>query len=242
MQKITIAVGTCKKYSDVALQFNKVNRDFLSSYEVFFLTDEFIEELSDEKQIVDSSNSWSKRISRSLTKLNTSHILFFLDDYFFYEDIVIPKFINLENIGYMRLVNIPHTTTIYLDTDIDYSINFQPALWNRELLINILKHDNFNPWEAEINLNYLYNSYNKFGKEKLYLNIIDSYLNAVIKGEWSRLVLKYQIDISKSNRVVMSNMSWIFFKIKSFFSRKLNKFYKNIFKKLLSSLGFKFYK
>ena len=216
MEKIAIAVGTCKKYSDVAFLFNKANRDFLSSYEVFFLTDEFINELSNEKQIIDSSNSWSKRIARSLTKLNTSHILFFLDDYFFHENVVIPKFINLENIGYMRLVNIPQTTSIHLDTEIDYSINFQPALWNRELLINILKHDNFSPWEAEINLNYLYNSYNTSGKEKLFLNIVDSYLNAVIKGEWSRLVLQYQIDISKSDRAVMSHMSWIFFKIKSF--------------------------
>lgn len=181
-------------------------------------------------------------MANSLSKLNSSHVLFFLDDYFFFENISVPDFINLEQVGYMRLINIPSTSSLYLDTDSDYSINFQPALWDRQLLINILNHNNFSPWEAEVNLNDLFNTYNKFNKEKLFLKIIDSYLNAVIKGNWSRLVLTHHIDISNSSRDIMSVSSWFFFKIKSFLSRKLSKFYKDIFKKLLNVFGFKFYK
>ena len=242
MPNIIIAVGTCKKYSDVALIFNKVNRKFLSSYDMFYLTDGFIQDLPVDMQIVDSSDCWSKRMANSLSKLNSSHVLFFLDDYFFFENIFIPEFINLDEVGYMRLVNIPSTANLYLDTDTDYNINFQPALWDRQLLINMLQDNDYTPWEAEVNLNYLFNHYNKFSKEKVYLKFIDSYLNAVIKGEWSRLVIKHEIDISNSNRATMPIMSWFFYRVKSFLSARLSKVYKNIFKKLLGSFGFKFYK
>jgi hypothetical protein len=120
-----------------------------------------------------------------------------------------------------------------------YSINLQPALWDRKFLITILEKINSNPWLTEIRLHSFFKVQNNFYSQTAGFSLINGYLNAVIKGEWSREVSNIMIE--NSSRKKMSKLNWFYYRLKSNFSNTLNSSQKLIMKQILKKFGFQFY-
>lgn len=245
-----VTVFGCKKYEDVAHIFVKetisLNEELISS-SVFF-SDGFIPDLKMNQLVIDNNISWSARVAKSLETVEQDYILFLLDDYFLLKKLDSEKIEMLVNwsskldINYCRLVNIPKDNRFgnMMPLPVNpYSINLQPAIWNRKLLISILNHVDSNPWVTETSLpNYFVNEQN-FYKSAVGFNLIDGYLNAVIKGKWSRKVPN--LLFKDSNRPKMNRFEWFYYRTKSILSDSLSPYLKSILKNILKKIGFNFY-
>lgn len=248
--KYCITIFGCKKYQDVAHVFVKElnfwNKNLLP-YSVFF-TDDFIENLNIKQIVIKEDISWSLRVAKSLENIDDDYILFLLDDYIIQEKLEIGHLEmivdNANNIGlkYCRLIDTPSEKSFGDMRPIkvkNYGINLQPAIWDRKFLISILKKIDSNPWITETSLHNFF-SINKNEYEGAFgYNFIDYYLNAVIKGKWSREVPTNFTGYS--NRPMMSRTEWMHYRTKVLISNSLGTNSKLVIKNILKKVGFNFY-
>lgn len=246
----SVAIFGCKKYEDVAYvfvnEFLPINKKLFSNS--FFFTDEFIPDLKVDQISISEDLLWSSRIANSLKEINTEFILFLLDDYFLTEELdvdIIELLVDRcknESIKYCRLINHPYDKNFGDFKPISvkpYSINLQPALWDREFLISILSKINSNPWKTEISLSKYFQSNSNFYINAVGFILIEKYLNGVIKGKWSR---DMPIDLIKnSQRPLMTKREWFFYFLKSRLSSVLNPSLKKLTKIILKKFCFKFH-
>lgn len=248
--KYCITIFGCKKYQDVAQVFVK-ELDFwnknLLPISVFF-TDDFIEDLSIKQIVIKQDISWSVRVAKSLENIDEDYILFLLDDYIIQEKVNINHLEMIVNnaiifgIKYCRLIDTPSDKSFGDMRPIkvkNYGINLQPAIWDRKFLISILNKINSNPWITETSLHNFF-SINENDYEGAFgYNFIEYYLNAVIKGKWSRDVPNNLI--SCSNRAKMNRYEWLYYRTKVLISNSLDSHSKLIIKNILKKVGFNFY-
>jgi hypothetical protein len=246
----SVTIFGCKNYDDVALLFVRhvvpLNLSLFSNS--IFFSDSFIPNLGISQVVIDEKVSWSMRVAKSLKLIDDDYILFLLDDYFLNEKINPLELENLSNrcqelsIKYCRLLNTPKFNNFGNMKSLPiepYSINLQPALWDRKFLITILEKINSNPWLTEIRLHSFFKVQNNFYSQTAGFSLINGYLNAVIKGEWSREVSNIMIE--NSSRKKMSKLNWFYYRLKSNFSNTLNSSQKLIMKQILKKFGFQFY-
>jgi len=246
----SVTIFGCKNYDDVALLFVRyvvpLNLSLFSNS--IFFSDSFIHNLRISQIVIDENVTWSLRVAKSLKLIDDDYILFLLDDYFLNEKINPIELENLINrcqelsIKYCRLINTPRSNNFGNMKSLSiepYSINLQPALWDRKFLISILEKINSNPWLTEIQLHTFFKVQNNFYSQTAGFSLINGYLNAVIKGEWSREVSN--IMIKNSSRKKMSRLNWFFYRLKSNFSNTLKPSQKLFIKHILKKFGFQFY-
>lgn len=245
-----ITVFGCKSYEDVARkfvdEFTIYNKDLLNK--TIFFSDDFIENLRITQKIINENVSWSMRVAKSLETINEEYIYFLLDDYFIQEEMnithidMIINYSSEFNLKYCRLINTPADRSFGNMRPIkvmDYAINLQPSLWNRIFLISILKKIDSNPWVTETSLHKYFKCVENKYIGAFGYNFIDYYLNAVIKGRWSRNVSNKITE--NSNRIMMSRIEWVYYKMVVMASKVLTSKFKKIIKYILKKVGFIFY-
>jgi hypothetical protein len=245
-----ITVFGCKKYQDVAHLFVKEldfwNSNLLDS--TYFFTDEFIENLEMDQVVINEESSWSMRVAKSLMTIEVDYILFLLDDYIIQEELNMDHIemlvgnAKIFGMKYCRLLDIPSDSSFGNLRPIkvsNYGINLQPAIWDRRFFINALENINANPWITEISLHKYFDIKSGSYQGAFGYRFIDNYLNAVIKGKWSRRVPRDLIGYS--DRLIMSKREWLSYKVKGFLSSSLNDCLKSLLKIILKKMGFNFY-
>lgn len=245
-----ITIFGCKKYQDIAHVFVKElefwNKNLLSN-SVFF-TDDFIEDLNIKQIEVKEDISWSMRVAKSLEYIEEDYILFLLDDYLIQEKVNINHVEMIINnsksfgLKYCRLIDTPSEKSfgdMRPIRAINYGINLQPAIWDRKFLISILKKIDSNPWVTETSLHNFFTINENNYQGAFGYNFIDYYLNAVIKGKWSRKVPSNLIACS--DRLKMSRFEWLYYRTKVVTENSLEANTKLIVKSILKKIGFNFY-
>lgn len=246
----SVVVFGCKNYRDVAESFfrNIPSKNLEIFSNCYFCSDFFLEEIDVNQIVISEDISWSKRVALSLEKVQSDFIFFFLDDYFVEQTLNLSDYKNIlnycefNNINYCRLINNPKNIDFgsYNNLPVtSYSINLQPAIWNRSFLIKILHKIDSTPWNAEVSLHRYFIKNNDFYDAAIGYSLINNYINGVIKGEWARDIPYYLKG--HSNRNMMSVFDWYFYRIKSFFSNTLNDKSKGLLKLILSKFGIRFF-
>jgi hypothetical protein len=248
--KYCITIFGCKKYQDVAQvfvrEFDFWNKNLLPN-SVFF-TDDFIEDLNIKQIVINEDISWSLRVAKSLENIDEDYILFLLDDYIIQEKVEIHHLEmivdNAKKIGtkYCRLIDTPSEKSFGDMRPIkvnNYGVNLQPAIWDRKFLISILIKIDANPWITETSLHNFFSINENVYEGAIGYNLIDYYLNAVIKGKWSREVPSNFIGYSK--RPKMSRSEWLYYRTKVLISNSLDVDSKLVVKNILKKVGFNFY-
>lgn len=192
---------------------------------------------------------WFSRTIRSLSLLNEKYILFMLEDYFLSKKVnnddieEILNFMDSNSVYYYQLskgnTKTREPVRVNVNAKTPYPISLQPAIWDRERLIEILKKiSGQTPWDAE---NYFISEYD--GKEGLIKGVYHDtrdllgYKNGILRGKWILDTIDYYrkngIDIETSSRDVMSKKKMIKYRIASFSNRYFPKTLKAIIKTLL---------
>jgi hypothetical protein len=246
----SVTVFGCKLYQDVAILFEHETKKYNNELLKFatFFSDKRIDGLNITQSDVAEGGSWSHRVAESLEMLDDDYVLFLLDDYFIYEKInfttltSIVDWCSKSNVKYCRLINTPYCESFGNLISLPvrpYSVNLQPAIWERDFLISILRSIDSNPWETEVNLHKYFTDINGNYCNAVGFGLISGYLNAVIKGKWARDVPVSIIN--KSTRLRMSLFEWNYYRFKSKISSALSTSSKQILKMMLRFLGFKFF-
>lgn len=156
---------------------------------------------------------WSKRISKSLDRINTDYFIFMMDDFVIHKKInnqILNLLIQLckkKKINYLNLTNFDNKkifNEIFINSRVkdkiiigkqiknEYRINLQISIWNKSFLKQILKKK-YNPWQFEININKNNNFKKIYSINKN--NIVFNYnkRGSVIRGKWIRKELEFSI-------------------------------------------------
>jgi hypothetical protein len=163
---------------------------------------------------------WSKRISKSLDRIDTDYFILIMDDFIIYKKInhkilkSLIQFCKKKKINYLNLNNCDNKKIlkefiiaagtkdkiiIGKQIEEEYRINLQISIWNKSFFRKILKK-NYNPWQFEININ------KKNNLEKIYSihknNIVFNYnkRGGIIRGKWT----KKDFEFSKKNNPLFS--------------------------------------
>ena len=245
-----ITVFGCKKYEDVAHVFVKEmvywNKNLLSN--CIFFTDSYIENLNINQIVFNEDVSWSMRVAKSLKEIDDDYIMFLLDDYIIQEKLYMHHVElivnNAKNFGikYCRLIDTPSDSSFGNMRPIkvnNYGINLQPAIWDRKFFISLLENIDSNPWITEISLHNFFEIKSNVYKNAFGYKFIDYYLNAVLKGKWSRKVPNKLIG--NSERLKMSKFEWLYYRTIVLMSNSLNTHFKSFLKNILKKIGFNFY-
>lgn len=198
--------------------------------------------------------NWFNRTLKSLASINEKYIIFMLEDYFISKTINnedIDEIIHFMDINYAYYYQLSKGNTKSKDkvrtsvsSKTEYPVSLQPAIWERQVLIEILKEiDGDTPWDVE---NYFINKYEKSNEiiPGVYHDTRDllGYKNGVLRGKWIPATLKYYknlgIDIDTGNREVMSNHKMRKYKLAVFFHKKMPKSIKRVGKKILKVFHF----
>lgn len=170
--KCSVLVTSCDNYEDAWFPFFALFKKMWPncSYPIFLNTEtkSFLYEgldivcvhpkiLKDKKG---NSISWSYRLKQVLEQIDSSFVLFFLEDFFLQSPVrndMIQNCLNwMENdnsIGVIDFYNEPCSEIVEnlefseIDRNYDYCINAMCALWRKDFLINILRDEN--PWDFE---------------------------------------------------------------------------------------------
>lgn len=202
--------------------------------------------------------NWFNRTIKSLEEITEEYILFFLEDYFFSKEILeddieeIIDFMKKNNVFYYQLsersdIN-KKEKRILANSKYNYPISLQPAIWNKNEFLKVLKEINGkSPWDFE----YYY--LNKYPKD--YGNIngayydsrdILGYKNGILRGKWFRKTLKFYhklgIDLDIGNRDKLSVFSELKYNIACWCSNHLSNNLKEKIKKFLKKVKFDYLK
>lgn len=185
-------VITCFKYQQVAEALRR-NLETLDMQAVF-LTDARLP--SSVEQVVCGETLWAQRVATQLRQLSEDYVLLFLDDYFVLNALsdatkkTLTDFLSSQSPDYVRLVNVPKrklkATFEPLDSDENYQVNLQSAVWRRDVLISLLDAAHGNPWQTEVRLQKLMLERPE-GLSRSFVMRTELYIyNGVIKGKWQR--------------------------------------------------------
>lgn len=207
------------------------------------------------KVISVSSNSFSQRLYLALKQIDAKFVVLILDDYFLTKKIDNSKIkeivllMHKNDIDYVRLFKIPKqrtksymiNTELYkVDLNVNYSINLQPGIWNRDSLLEISKEE-MNPWEFEVSLRLKsfeknYNCYATLGKEF-------PFDHGLLRGKFFRKTYKMVMKdgLLQTQRAKLTFFEEFKYKSKVVISHLTPKRVKSLVKRFLKKCGFKFY-
>lgn len=140
--------------------------------------------------------NWFERTKRSLHDVKEEYILFLLEDYYFSK--------NVNNLDIENILTVMKKDDVYfyrlsphrlrnqsgdyqkVPVGTQYPITLQPAIWNKEKLIEILQTINGKtPWDFEYYFDHQKNVNKKYYDGVLFDNRdILGYKNGVLRGKW----------------------------------------------------------
>lgn len=204
--------------------------------------------------------SWSNRTRIALSKISAKYVLLLLEDYFIGKEVsnhdfnkIVAKIL-LNKYRYYRLNRNPpprgridkSINAYEINENEEYGINLQPALWNKDFLINLLGNGNYSAWEFEIN--QLKKTYvlSKKHMEGCYVDNSNVFIiyNGVLKGKWIPGTLKYYRNqgsvIDPGNRAVLkASEEWNHI-VRTYIRNHIPYWARKVIKKLMTQIGVKF--
>lgn len=228
-------------------------------YPVYLINNEYSFE-HDKVKVINTGPevNWFKRTIVSLSNLNEKYIMFMLEDYLISKKIeneIIDEILSFmdDNGVYYYQLSVGNTKSkerirTKVSAKTSYPVSLQPAIWEREKFLSILKEINGKtPWDVE---DYFTRKYH--GKMDLiqgaYHDTRDilGYKNGVLRGKWIPSTLKYYkklgIKIDTGNREIMSARKMNKYRVAGFVHKKVPKGLKEIVKKMLRLLHFDYLK
>jgi hypothetical protein len=246
LEDIAVLVLSCDKYSDIWQAFydfffkywnNCPFKIYHASNHLSFIHPGVIPVYSG---II---SDWSSETKIILEQIKEKYVLIILDDYFIYKPLDIPtlqaslKILKKLDALFLKLSCFPVSHRSLWEYDIlpeapfmgkirdwqEYRINLQLGVWNRELLIRLLKPGE-TPWEFEVNGSIRSNNIPNpclcivEDPEKNYVHGPITYLcSALTKGIWMRdaleLCKKESIPLATGNREVETRLQYLVRKI-----------------------------
>lgn len=203
---------------------------------------------------------WSTRVRLGLKKINEKYICLLLEDFYigsrinntFVEEAL--NIIRKENIKYYKLNSFSKIRSSryegkshiqLIPSKKQYAISLQPAIWEKDYLIEKVGDEDYNAWQFEIDRNNDTEKIKeKFLSDCLYDNRnILNICHVVVQGKILPSAIKHYNKSNyklSSNRLVMTQSEYIFYKMK-FFGVNYFPYYVNKgLKKILISVGAKF--
>lgn len=195
---------------------------------------------------------WFDRNIRALEEVKEEYILFMLEDYFISKNInnnefyKIVQFMQSHNSFYYQLsfngeISRKDSKIIQVNSHIKYPISLQPAIWNKEYLLKILKNINMeSPWDFE---NYFKKKYEEtvgvISGAFCDMRDILGYKNGVLRGKWIPTTIKYfekkEIYIDLGEREQLSKRDEFKYMISSWVSYHVPENIKRIIKGCLKA-------
>lgn len=241
--KIALLVLSCDKYADIWNPFY----NFLFKYwndcpfQIYHASN--YKSFNHPKVINVLSNQlsdWSTETKTVLKQMKEDYVIIILEDYFIYQPVNMPLLFNaLETMIerdalFLKLACFPLLYTVWNNYEVieekpymgklllnqKYRINLQLGVWNKEILINLLKEGE-SPWEFEINASERTNELKNEclciveDPKKNYVHGPIVYLcTAVTKGVLMRdainLCTKENINIDTSNRKIETRLEFAY--------------------------------
>jgi len=256
--KYCLVILSNHKYEDLwHINLHYLRKNWPEIYDrTFIVTDKKIDALIENISVISiESPFFSERLHEALKKISAKFIVLLLDDYFLTKRIqnskieTIIKIMEVNNIDYVRLFKIPNQRKKQFDSNkklyklninINYSINLQPSVWNKESLLKI-SQEFMNPWEFEVAIREksLENNYNCHATngEELPFN------HGLLRGRFFRKTYRKikQDCLIISGRKKMNIIEELRYKFISFVAKITPGRMKTLFKKILKKVGYKFY-
>lgn len=201
---------------------------------------------------------WFSRTIRSLKMIDEEYIMFMLEDYFISKKIQnrdiddILTYMDNNRAFYYQL-SIGNTKSkepicVNVSAKTNYPVSLQPAIWKREVLVEILEKINGKtPWDVE---NYFIQQYR--GKTEVIPGAFHDtrdllgYKNGVLRGKWILDTVKYYkklgIEIDTGTREVMSSSKMMKYRIAAFTNHHIPEPIKSLSKKVLKVFHFDYLK
>lgn len=206
-------------------------------------------------------SQWSTRTRIAIENINASYICLLLEDFFTSSKVnnntikEIVEFIKNNNIKYYKLNSFSRIrTNNYKDKEylhiipenLDYGISLQPAIWERNFLLELLGSEDYNAWKFESNrIKESSIGTNMPLKGCLFdsRNVLEI-CHGVVQGKYLPPAYKlfkdnnYYLNISE--RTVMTKKEYYLYKLKSIGKEIIPRKQKRIIKNILRKIGFKF--
>ncbi len=162
--------------------------------------------------ILEKDQSWATRLKNALEKIKEPYVFLMLDDYFLMEKVDTERILKLfeimkkENICHLGLTPFFHPVDFPQFKDYPdlievmqdpYRVTLQAGIWNREILIKILK-DGETPWETEeqgTERSYEFEPFVMM-KDEFLIKYIQGVVKGEMPGETREYLKKEEIDFS----------------------------------------------
>lgn len=188
---------------------------------------------------------WSERTRSALMQIETRYICFMLEDFFIsskvdnkqIEEAI--KIMEKAQIKYYKLLSLtdfiskPYKSSTYLQEITEsypYGISLMPAIWEKNLFLEKIGKDNYNPWRFEADRlreeKCSNNSSNVIGvfDNRNILNIT----HMVVQGKYLppsiKKLQKLGFYFDKNSRETMSYTNFLFYKLKNYIGIKIRKY------------------
>ena len=167
-------------------------------------------------KFISGDETWTVRIREALSKVTTKYVIMMCDDHFIRDKVDmerIREYVALMNDN-IACINFEDSFGGNKKTDIEglelrpnkspYMCSTQPALWNRKILIELLK-GNMDIWQWEIQIiDSKYNFYINGGDPIIDVGYHNSKWMGLKKGKWCREIVpffrKHNININYNDR------------------------------------------
>jgi hypothetical protein len=218
VEKVSILVSSCDKYSDLWDPFFKLFLNFWKDcpFRVYLLTDKLNINIPNVEVLpIGGYLSWSGALINALNFLKDDYILLFLEDLFLTDYVNTKAVLEIidwsieTNVNYLRLNPSPKPDIYYnnlvgiIKKGAIYRASTMFSLWKKEVLLDLLRPEE-NAWEFEI---YGSERSDKYDGFYCTWNIYFKYVNGVIKGKWNRRAVKklkgLGIEVDLTRRKVM---------------------------------------
>lgn len=232
------------------------------SFPVYLVNNELHAEYCDVSIInCGSEADWSRKVQVALEQVDSPYICLLLEDFFtgsrINNDTIVDivKFIKEENVRYYKLKNLskikaPHYKGIgYLYTipeNQEYGISLQPAIWERNFLLNMVGDGNYNAWQFEFDrISEANRGTNKAMEGCVYDNRnILNIVHGVVQKKYLPTAITYfkkqNYYFNTTKRPIMSKKEYIFLRLKELGKKWTPNFIRILAKNWMRTLGMEF--
>lgn len=206
-----------------------------------------------------AETNWCNRMEKALNEIPEDTVVLLLEDYLMGEKVqtglveqYLRKFQN-ERMEYLRIIDIPKANgkqnqVTAIDEDVEYGVNLQPSIWNKEYLIKLLSSidGTRSAWDFEVTLLKDAHKGRNIPKKGCYAfkgNLLNIH-NGVLKGKWFpnevRYFKKQGILVDTSVRPLLSFKESTEYRIRMILRNVIPKGMRRDLKKILKKFGMKF--
>ena len=207
--------------------------------------------------------NWCDRVKRAVVDFPYSTIILLLEDYLVgskVDNSLISDYLDFfvdKKCRYLRIIDIPrapkgaentdHLDVIPIRSDVEYGINLQPSIWNKQFLLELLDEveGNRSAWDFEVMLlqKAVMNQAPVYGCFAARSNVLSIH-NGVQKGKWFPNEINYfksrGIIIPVGSRKVLSIGEVMEYRIRLYLRELMTPSFRKKLKRVLRKFGFSF--